>query len=85
MLKFSGSSEPTSGLEWGGNVAEAPNAKTPPPTSKVVVGGVSASEQMLEMTEAKHHALLETDSRQMLRVQSPSARTQLMEESEKRR
>ena len=83
MLKFSGSSEPTSGLEW--DVNESINAKTPRTPTARWGRGVRASEQMLEMTEAKHHALLETDSRQMLRVQSPSARTQLMEESEKRR
>ena len=77
MLKFSGSSEPTSGLEW--DVNEPINAKTPRTPTARWGRGVSASEQMLEMTEAKHHALLETDSRQMLRGRNPSARTRLVE------
>ena len=56
MLKFSGSSEPTSGLEW--DVNEPINAKTPRTPTARWGRGVEASEQMLEMTEAKHHALL---------------------------
>ena len=56
MLKFSGSSEPTSGLEW--SVDKPINAKTPRTPTARWGRGVKASEQMLEMTEAKHHALL---------------------------